>query len=237
MQHDCPARGLLGVGGWGGTVRGHTMIRIFLVDDHELVRSGIKAILAGEADFEVVGEAASGELALPLLRKLKPDVVLCDFHMPGLSGLEVTERLSRSLPSSRLIMVSVLSDGPMPKRVLEAGASGYLSKGCPGQELMQAIREVARGRRYIGADIARQIALDGLNGHASVVESLTPRELEVALLLAQGRKMTEIGERLSLSAKTVATHKYRVYDKLGVRDVVSLARFARQHGLLDPGSE
>ncbi len=212
------------------------MIRIVLVDDHGLMRAGVRMLLESQADMQVVGEAGSGDEALPLLRKLKPDVVLCDFHMPGLSGLEVTERLARSLPEIRLIMVSVLNEGPIPKRVLAAGAHGYLDKGAPGAELLTAVREVAAGRRYIGADIARQMALEGLNGTPSAVQALTPRELEVALLLVQGRKMTEIGERLSLSAKTVATHKYRIFDKLGVRDVVSLVRIARQHGLLDPNA-
>lgn len=212
------------------------MIRIVLVDDHGLMRAGVRMLLESQADIQVVGEAGNGDEALRLLRQLKPDVVLCDFHMPGLSGLEVTERLARSLPEIRLIMVSVLNDGPIPKRVLAAGAYGYLDKGAPGAELLTAVREVAAGRRYIGADIARQMALEGLNGTPSAVQALTPRELEVALLLVQGRKMTEIGERLSLSAKTVATHKYRVFDKLGVRDVVSLVRIARQHGLLDPNA-
>lgn len=212
------------------------MIRIVLVDDHGLIRAGVRMLVESEADMQVVGEAGSGDEALPMLRKLKPDVVLCDFHMPGLSGLEVTERLARSLPEIRLIMVSVLNEGPIPKRVLAAGAYGYLDKGAPGAELIKAVREVAAGRRYIGTDIARQMALEGLNGTPSAVQALTPRELEVALLLVQGRKMTEIGERLNLSAKTVATHKYRVFDKLGVRDAVSLVRIARQHGLLDPNA-
>ncbi|MFN7781971.1 MAG: response regulator [Lysobacterales bacterium] len=213
------------------------MIRIVLVDDHGLMRAGMRMILEAEPDLQVVGEAGSGDEALPLLRRLKPEVVLCDFHMPGLSGLEVTERIARSLPEVRLVMVSVLNEGPIPKRVLAAGAYGYLDKGVPGAELVTAVREVAAGRRYIGTAIARQIAMEGLSGTPSAVQTLTPRELEVALLLVQGRKMTEIGQRLSLSAKTVATHKYRVFDKLGVRDVVSLARIARQHGLVDPSAD
>lgn len=210
------------------------MIRVFLIDDHAMVRDGIKLILTRDPGLQVVGEAGSGEEALPMLRQLRPDVVLCDFHLPGLSGLEITERLARAAPGARLIMVSVLADGPMPRRVLEAGAHGYLDKGCPGDVLVQAIREVAQGRRYIGAEIARRMALDGLQPGGGALDSLTPRELEVTLLLVRGERMSDIGKRLSLSAKTVATHKYRVFDKLGVRDVVSLARIARQHGLLDP---
>jgi two-component system, NarL family, invasion response regulator UvrY len=211
-----------------------TMIRIFLIDDHGLMRSGLRAVLEAEADFEVVGEAGSGEEALPKLRSLKPDVVLCDFHLPGLSGLELIERLARADAHGRFIMVSVLEDGPVPRRVLAAGAHGYISKVAFGDELIQAVREVARGRRFLGADVARSMALDGVDGHGSTLDRLTPRELEVALQIVQGLKMTEIGRRLSLSAKTIATHKYRLYDKLGVRDAVALARVVRQQGLADP---
>jgi len=210
------------------------MIRIFLIDDHGLMRSGLRVLLKAEPDFEVVGEAGSGEAALPQVRALVPDVVLCDFHLPGLSGLEVIERLTRSGCTSRCLMVSVLEDGPVPKRVLAAGAQGYISKAAFGEELMTAIREVARGKRFLSADVARAMALEGLDGTASPIDSLTPRELEVALLMAQGLKMTQVGERLCLSAKTIATHKYRVFDKLGVRDSVGLARILRQHGLSDP---
>lgn len=212
------------------------MIRIFLIDDHGLMRSGLRVLLGAEPDFEVVGEAGSGESALPQVRSLNPDVVLCDFHLPGLSGLEVIERLARSGSPSRCLMVSVLEDGPVPKRVLAAGAHGYISKVAFGDELLTAIREVARGKRYLSADVARSMALEGVTGNASPIDSLTPRELEVALLLAQGLRMTQVGERLCLSAKTVATHKYRVFDKLGVRDAVGLARVLRQHGLVDPAA-
>lgn len=212
------------------------MIRIFLIDDHGMMRAGLRSLLEAEPDFEVVGEAGSGEAALPLLRSLDPDVLLCDFHLPGLSGLEVIERLARSGSSCRSLMISVLEDGPLPKRVLAAGAYGYLSKVAFGDELKTAIREVARGKRFLSADVARAMALEGVTGHASPIDSLTPRELEVALLLAQGLRMTQAGTRLCLSAKTIATHKYRVFDKLGVRDAVGLARVLRQHGLVDPAA-
>ena len=120
-------------------------IRVYIVDDHALVRAGMRMILSGETDIEVVGEADSGEEALPQIRKLKPGIVLCDLHLPGLSGLEVTDRIVSGDYGTRVVVVSVLADGPMPKRLLEAGASGYVGKGGDAAELLRAIRVVARG--------------------------------------------------------------------------------------------
>jgi two-component system invasion response regulator UvrY len=210
------------------------MIRVYLVDDHELVRTGFKLILAKEVDIEVVGEAGTGEEALAQIRRVKPDVVLCDFHLPGISGLEVTERLVRSGPEPRVIILSVQLDGPMPRRMLEAGASGYLGKGCAAEELLRAIRDVSRGKRYLAGDIAQQLALGSLGGSASPFDGLSPRELEVVMMLVQGERMADIGRRLSLSAKTVATHKYNALNKLGLKDLASLTRLAMQHGLAEP---
>ena len=124
-------------------------IRVFIVDDHALVRTGMRMILSAQTDIEVLGEAESGEEALPLIRRLKPDVVLCDLHLPGVSGLEVTERIVRGDYGTRVIVVSVLEDGPLPKRLLEAGASGYVGKGGDALELLRAVRDVARGKRYL----------------------------------------------------------------------------------------
>jgi DNA-binding NarL/FixJ family response regulator len=207
------------------------MIRVFLLDDHGLVRTGYKLMLAPHADIEVVGVASSGEEALPAIRWLKPDVVLCDLHMPGVSGLDFTERLVKGQLAARVIIVSVQTDGPMPRRLLDAGAFGYLGKCCDATELLKAIREVARGRRYLGADIAQQLAL-GEQG-ASPFDLLSPREMEISLLLCQGLRAEDIARRLSLSGKTVATHKYRMFDKLGIKDTVALARMAAQHGVTE----
>lgn len=209
-------------------------IRVFIVDDHALVRAGMRMILSAEVDIEVVGEAESGELALPMIRKLQPDVVLCDLHLPGVSGLEVTERVVRGQSGTRVIVVSVLEDGPLPRRLLEAGASGYVGKGGDAGELVRAVRDVARGRRYLASGIAQHLALAGLGGDASPFDELSPRELEVALLLVQGLRQEEIARRLSLSAKTVNTHKSRLFEKLDIQDTISLARMVRQYGLVDP---
>ncbi len=203
-------------------------IRVYLVDDHALVRTGMKMILSNETDIEVVGEAESGEDALPAIRQLRPDVVLCDLHLPGVSGMEVTERVVRGDHGTRVVIVSVLEDGPMPKRLLEAGASGYIGKACDAQELLRAVRDAALGRRYLGSSIAQNLALSNVEG------SLSPRELEVALLLTQGLRQEDIAKRLSLSAKTVNTHKARLFEKMGIHDNIALARMASQYGLVDP---
>lgn len=209
-------------------------IRVFIVDDHALVRTGMRMILSAETDIEVLGDVESGEEALPQIRKLKPDVVLCDLHLPGVSGLEVTERIVKGDHGTRVIIVSVLEDGPMPKRLLEAGASGYVGKGGDASELLRAIRDVARGKRYLASNIAQNLALSNLDGGASPFDELSPRELEIALLLVQGFRQEEIAKRLSLSAKTVNTHKTRLFEKLAISDSIALARLAAQYGLADP---
>ncbi|MBD9369199.1 response regulator [Xanthomonas sp. XNM01] len=209
-------------------------IRVFLVDDHALVRTGLRMILSAEDDIEIVGEAESGEEALPQIRRLKPDVVLCDLHLPGVSGLEVTERIVRAGHESRVVIVSVLEDGPLPKRLLDAGASGYIGKAGDARELLRAVREVSRGKRYLGTSIAQNIALASVDGGGSPFDQLSPRELEVAMLLVQGLRQDAIAKRLSLSAKTVNTHKSRLFEKLDVGDNIALARLAARYGLMEP---
>jgi len=209
-------------------------IKVFLIDDHALVRTGLKMILAGEVDIEVVGDADNGEDALPQVRRLKPDVVLCDLHLPGLSGLDITERITRSNLATKVIIVSVLEDGPLPRRLLEAGAAGYIGKGGDARELLRAVRDVARGKRYLGSNVAQNLALSSMDGVNTPFDLLSPRELEVAMLLVQGLRQDDIARRLSLSAKTINTHKSRLFEKIGISDSIALARLASRHGLLDP---
>lgn len=211
-------------------------IRVYVVDDHALVRAGMRMILSGETDIEVVGEADCGEDALPQIRKLAPDVVLCDLHLPGVSGLELTERILRGDHGTRVIVVSVLEDGPMPKRLLEVGASGYVGKGGDASELLRAVREVARGKRYLANSVAQNLALYGIDGDGSPFDALSARELEVAMLLTQGLRQEDIARRLSLSAKTINTHKTRLFEKLGIQDNIALARLAGQYGLANPAN-
>ena len=213
------------------------MIRLMLVDDHVLVRAGLRMILQEQADMEIVAEAGNGEDAIPLARRHKPDVVLMDVHLPGLSGLEATERILRAQPGVRVVIVTMQEEDPFPRRLLQVGASGYLGKACPADELVAAVRQVAAGRKYISPAIAQRLALASLPGNDAEhpFAQLTPRELEIALATARGEDMQQVGSWLSISPKTVATHKYRVYEKLGVTSEVGIAHLALQYGLIGPG--
>jgi DNA-binding NarL/FixJ family response regulator len=210
------------------------MINVVLVDDHELVRTGFRMILAAQPGIEVVGEAADGDEGLALIRRTRPDVALVDVHMPHLSGIELTDRVRKSRLATRVVILTVVNEAPFPKRLIEAGASGYLTKGCAAEELVRAVRQVAEGRRYLSPDVAEALALGVLDGHReSPFDALSARELDVALMLAQGRDMQHIAGLLKLSAKTVATYKYRLFEKLGVDNAVALADLAHLHGMLD----
>ena len=215
------------------------MTKVMLVDDHALVRAGFRALLQGEPDIEVVGEAENGETALRAVRSLRPDVLICDLHLPGMSGLEVTERLRQSMPDLKVMIVTVQEEGPLPRRLLDAGAHGYLIKACEREEFIHGLREVIRGRRYLAANIAHRLALESLAGRdrTSPFDELTPRELEITRMLCMGIKANQIAESLSLSPKTIATHKSRLLMKLGVSDLVSLSRLARAYGLFEPENE
>jgi DNA-binding NarL/FixJ family response regulator len=211
---------------------------VLIIDDHALVRTGLRLLLADAGDIEVAGEAATGEDGLAMARRLRPDVALCDLHLPGISGLEVTARIARGGWGTRVLVVSVLEDGPMPKRLLEAGAGGYVGKNCDAAELVRAVRTVAAGRRYLAGTIAQALALSGVAGAGAGAgtpfDALSARELEVAMLLLRGMRQEDIARRLSLSAKTVNTHKSRLFGKLGIRDSIALARMAGRHGLAEP---
>lgn len=209
------------------------MTSVVIVDDHDLVRTGLKNILSDAGDLKLVGEAATGEEAIRLAREIEPDVMLMDVGLPGLSGLETTERILKSQPEIRVIVLTAHSEPPLPARLLDIGASGYLTKACDARELVNAVRAVARGERYIGSDIAQQLALSLLPGTPqSPFQELTSRELEITLMLTQGMKMPSIAEVINVSPKTVATYKYRIYDKVGVSSEVELLRLALRYGLV-----
>jgi two-component system invasion response regulator UvrY len=204
-----------------------------VVDDHELVRIGLRHILADYPAIQIAGEAVDGESALRMNREIRPDVVLLDVCLPGLSGFEVTTRLKQASPNLGIIILTVHEQAPYPARLLDAGASAYLTKGCPASELVQAIRTVAGGGRHIGSRIAQQMALTLLpGGSTSPFEELSAREMEVMLMLADGRKIADIAEVLHLSPKTVATYKYRIYEKLNTRNDVDMARMAMRYGVV-----
>lgn len=210
------------------------MIRVLLVDDHQLVRSGIRRILDDAGDIAVVGEAGSGEEALQMARECHPDVVLMDVNMPGIGGLEATRKLLRIDEHLKIIALTIHIEEPYPTRLMEAGAMGYLTKGCGVEEIIKAIHAVNKGERYIGADIARQMALSGFSGGGkSRFEKLSQREVQVMMMITQGNKLQEISDKLCLSPKTVSTYRYRLYEKLGVETDVELTHLAIRHGMID----
>ena len=210
------------------------MIRLLLVDDHELVRAGMRRLLADAPDMEVVGECASGEEAIPLARDLRPDVILLDVSMPGMGGMETTRRILQACPETRIIVVTVHMQEPWPSRMLEAGAAGYLTKSCAVDEIVNAIRTVMKGEVYLDPQIARTLALSRLPGNdRSPFERLSRREMEVLLMVTRGHSIQEISDALCLSPKTISTYRYRLYDKLGVSNDVELTHLAVRHGLID----
>nr|AFI78669.1 two component LuxR family transcriptional regulator [uncultured bacterium ws034A6] len=209
------------------------MINVMLVDDHDLVRSGIKRILTDVGDIDVVAEADSGEQAVKQARKIKPDVILMDLSMPGIGGLEATRKITRSMPDAKIIAVTIHEDDPFPARLLEAGAVGYLTKGCDVREIISAIKSVYLGEQYLTPDVAQKLALSFVNHRDKApLEELTQRETQVMLMIVKGEPNKLISEKLCLSPKTTSTYRYRLFEKLGVANDVELTRFAIRHGLI-----
>ena len=209
------------------------MIRVLLVDDHALVRTGFRMILSGQPDMTVCGEAESGEQALLLVREQQPDVILMDMHLPGISGLDACIRILRQHPHCRILALTALDAMPTPRKFLEAGAAGFLTKACAADELLRAIRRVASGGKYLSPEVAQSIALDSVGVHASqCLDTLTKREMEVLISTARGENMTVMAKRMHLSIKTIASHKYNTCNKLGLTNDVELTHFAMRHGLI-----
>ncbi|WP_414164114.1 UvrY/SirA/GacA family response regulator transcription factor [Superficieibacter sp. BNK-5] len=214
------------------------MINVFLVDDHELVRAGIRRILEDIKGIKVVGEACCGEDAVKWCRANSVDVVLMDMNMPGIGGLEATRKIARAAPDTNVIMLTVHTENPLPARVMQAGAAGYLSKGAAPQEVVSAIRSVYSGQRYIASDIAQQMALSQIKPEKteSPFASLSERELQIMLMITKGQKVNEISEQLNLSPKTVNSYRYRMFSKLNIHGDVELTHLAIRHGLCNAES-
>ena len=215
------------------------MIKIMLVDDHRLVRAGLKRVLQEVADMEVIAEASSGEEALEIARTKVPDIVLMDINMPGIGGLEATRRLMQRLPTLKVIVVSMHLEEPYPSRMLAAGASGYISKDSAADEVVAAIRRVHGGGHYVAADVAGNLAASLVKGTqgGSPFDQLSQRETQVMLMVTKGYSTQEISDRLHLSPKTVSTYRYRLFEKLSVSNDVELTRMAMRYGLLDEKAE
>lgn len=212
------------------------MIRVLIVEDHELARAGLRRILEESPDIAGVCEAENGEAAIALCRSQPPDIVLLDINLPGLTAFEITRRLRHISSDCRVIILAHHAKSPYPIRLLDAGARGYLTRDCDAQELLRAVRTVHAGTTYIGAEAAKQLALSILPGTAeSPFDELSAREMEVMLKLTEGTRVSDIASMMCLSPKTIATYKYRIYDKLGTRNEVGLLRMAMRYGLLEAG--
>ncbi|WP_111496115.1 UvrY/SirA/GacA family response regulator transcription factor [Marinobacter bohaiensis] len=215
------------------------MIRVLVVDDHELVRSGITRMLADNTDIEVIGQAPSGEDAVDFVRSDVPDIVLMDIRMPGIGGLEATRRILRIDDSVRVIVVTACADDPYPTRVMQAGASAYITKSADIKEMVRAIRMAHTGQRYISPEIAQKMALKQLGGDAtdddklSIFDKLSERELQIAMMVVDCQKVQDISDKLCLSPKTVNSYRYRIFEKLDISSDVELALMAVRLGLLD----
>jgi len=210
------------------------MIKVMLVDDHDLVRTGLKRLINDVDGFRVIAEAASGEEALQQAKLNEIDIILMDINMPGIGGLEATKKLLQINPDFKIIGVTMHDDDIFPQRLLKAGAVGYLTKGSDINEMVHAMREVIANRRYICPDIAQQLALAQMQEFdSSPFETLSERELQVMIMLMDGQKVNAISDKLALSPKTVSTYRHRLYLKLGVQNDMELARLALQHGIID----
>ncbi len=209
-------------------------INVMLVDDHAVVRMGFKMLLESDTDIKVVAEAESGETAVKMYMEHKPDVVVMDITMPGIGGLEATDRIIAKDGSARILVLSSHEDSVHPKRVLNAGAMGYLTKRSAAEELIKAIRTVAGRKMYLEASIAQQMAIQQLNGEKNPVDVLSDREFEVFMALAKGETTNQIAETLSLSPRTVGTHLYNIKQKLNAGNSAEIALIAMRSGLIDP---
>lgn len=214
------------------------MIKVLVVDDHDLVRMGISRMLEDVKGISVVGEAASGEEAMQQVRELQPDVVLMDVKMPGIGGLEATRKIVRQNADVRVIGVTVCDGEPYASRFLQAGAAGYVTKGTDIDDMVQAIRQVHSGQRYISKDVAQTLALKRINPDqdSSPFDQLSERELQIAIMICNCNKVQDISDSLFLSPKTVNTYRYRIFEKLGINGDVELTLLALRHGMIEVDS-
>jgi two-component system invasion response regulator UvrY len=211
------------------------VISVLVVDDHELVRTGICRMLEDHPNIDVIGQAESGEEAIQAARQLHPDVVLLDVNMPGIGGVETTRRLLQSVPGTHILAVSGLSEEPYPSLLLKAGAKGYITKGAPLAEMVKAINKVMQGGKYFSADIAEQLASAYLSdAQQSPFDILSEREMQVAMMVVNCISAQEIADKLFVSVKTVNTYRYRIYEKLAVDSDVKLTHLAVRYGLIKP---
>ncbi len=214
-------------------------VRLLLVDDHEVVRSGLRMLLDSEQDVQIVGEAGTAEEALQAVQELQPDVVLMDIGLPGLSGIEATARIREIRPEAAVVALTIHEDKEYFFRMLDAGASGYVPKRAAPEELLTAIRAAAKGEVYLYPSLAALLVKDYLgqdpdDREARILNGLTERELEVLVHLADGASNAEIGDTLQISPKTVARHRENIMHKLNLHSRTELVKYAIRKGIIRP---
>jgi two-component system invasion response regulator UvrY len=211
------------------------MIEVLLVDDHILVRTAIELMLNADSEISVVGNACTGEEALEWLENASqvPQVVVMDIHMPGMGGVEASKRILKRYPNMKVIILTMHDEVPLPQQLLHLGVQGFLSKSCAAAEMVSAIKSVYQGKRYLSNDVANHIALSATMGEASPFEQLSQREMEIVMLTLQGATIPDMAQALMISPKTINTYRYRVHEKLRVRNDVELTRLARRYQLIE----
>ncbi len=212
------------------------MIKILVVDDHDLVRMGLSRILDDVEGLSVVGESNSGEGAIKLVKQLLPDVVLMDVKMPGIGGIEATRRLKAAHDGLKVIAVTSCDDDLYPSKLMQAGASAYVSKKATPEEMIEAVTTVVSGKTYISKEIAMQLAIKNTNPVASAdspFEKLSDRELQIAMMTIQGKKPNDIAEVLNIAPKTINSFRYRIFEKFDISSDVELVLFAVKHKVFD----
>jgi len=212
------------------------IISILLVDDHSLVRAGVARMLADEADMQVIGELSTGEQAIDFVHSAEciPDVVLMDARMPGMGGAEATRALRETYPDIKVVAMSSVVSGIIPSQMLRAGAQAFISKNIDIDDMLKAVRMVYAGQHYVSQDAATHLALDPFNKEEQALfDKLSRREMQIAQMLTDGKKVSQISNYLELSPKTVYSYRYRIFEKLGISSDVELTILAIKHGLTE----
>jgi two-component system invasion response regulator UvrY len=211
------------------------MIKVIVVDDHELIRSGIKALLSDLPNIEVIATAGSGEEAILLAKQQKPNVILMDVRMPGIGGIAATQKIVAAHPDIKIIALTSCTEEPFPTNLLKAGAHGYLTKGATVEKMAQAIQSVTTGKKFLDPEIAHKLALKNTsNAPPSPFEQLSIREFNIVLMLNNGLSHKAIAEKLFISTKTLNSYRYNIYEKLNIKTDVELILLANQTGLIEP---
>jgi DNA-binding NarL/FixJ family response regulator len=214
------------------------VIRIVLADDHTIVREGLKQLLAAAEGLDIVGEARDGHEVMKVVRELDFDLLLLDMSMPGKSGIELIRQVRAEKPKLRILILSMHEERQYAIRAIRAGASGYLTKESASRQLVEAIRKVASGGAFISAEVAEQLALGAMpDAKTALHESLSDREFQIFRMIADGKSVSDIAERLNLSVKTVSTHKANIMQKMRMETAGELIRYALTHRLVDEASD